>query len=150
MRRSRGWEAVPSRQARAATSIPRTACFFSSRSASIPASLSRRCSSFAVWSSPGCRASDSTARSHDPACRKHTANRSFRRLEDAIMTKPQHASPDVEVSVALGEDFLDIREAVRRICKDFPGNYWRELDDRSGYPTEFVEALTKSGFLGAL
>jgi acyl-CoA dehydrogenase len=54
------------------------------------------------------------------------------------------------VSVALGEDFLDMRDAVRRICKDFPGSYWRELDDRSGYPTEFVEALTKSGFLGAL
>ena len=66
------------------------------------------------------------------------------------MTKLHHVSADVEVSVALGEDFIEMREAVRRICKDFPGSYWRELDDRSGYPTEFVNALTKSGFLGAL
>ena len=62
-----------------------------------------------------------------------------------------HNDPlDTEVSVALGEDFLDMREAVRRICKDFPGSYWRELDEKRGYPTEFVEALTRSGFLGAL
>ncbi|MBE0624048.1 MAG: acyl-CoA/acyl-ACP dehydrogenase [Burkholderiales bacterium] len=57
---------------------------------------------------------------------------------------------NAEVSVALGEDFLDVREAVRRICKDYPGSYWRELDERRGYPTEFVNALTRSGFLGAL
>ncbi|MGP1676973.1 MAG: acyl-CoA dehydrogenase family protein [Burkholderiales bacterium] len=66
------------------------------------------------------------------------------------MTTTQHDPLDAEVSVALGEDFLDMREAVRRICKDFPGSYWRELDEKRGYPTEFVQALTRSGFLGAL
>jgi acyl-CoA dehydrogenase len=66
------------------------------------------------------------------------------------MTTTQHGPLDTEVSVALGEDFLDMREAVRRICKDFPGSYWRELDEQRGYPTEFVVALTRSGFLGAL
>src|ERR1039457_2027824 len=66
------------------------------------------------------------------------------------MTTAQHAALAGEVTVALGEDFLDLREAVRRICKDFPGIYWRELDEVRGYPTEFVQALTKSGFLGAL
>jgi acyl-CoA dehydrogenase len=66
------------------------------------------------------------------------------------MTTAQHAALAGEVTVALGEDFLDLREAVRRICKDFPGIYWRELDEARGYPTEFVQALTKSGFLGAL
>lgn len=57
---------------------------------------------------------------------------------------------DTEVTVALGEDFSDLRNSVRQICKGFPGEYWRALDDRSGYPTEFVAALTEAGFLGAL
>ena len=57
---------------------------------------------------------------------------------------------DTEVTVVLGEDFTELRNAVRRICKGFPGEYWRKLDDCSGYPTEFVAALTEAGFLGAL
>jgi acyl-CoA dehydrogenase len=57
---------------------------------------------------------------------------------------------DAEVSVVLGEDFTELRNAVRQICKGFPGEYWRKLDDSSGYPTEFVAALTEAGFLGAL
>ena len=44
----------------------------------------------------------------------------------------------------------DIREAVERLCNDFPGPYWRELDRKRGYPTEFVQALTKAGWLAAL
>jgi alkylation response protein AidB-like acyl-CoA dehydrogenase len=55
-----------------------------------------------------------------------------------------------DVSVPLGQDFSDIRESVRRICADFPGAYWRGLEEREAYPTEFVQALTKAGFLGAL
>lgn len=55
-----------------------------------------------------------------------------------------------EVTVALGEDFPELRESVRRICAGFPGEYWRDLDNRSGYPTEFVKALTDAGYLGAL
>jgi len=55
-----------------------------------------------------------------------------------------------DVSVPLGEDFPDIRESVRRICAGFPGAYWRDLEEREAYPTEFVQALTKAGFLGAL
>lgn len=50
----------------------------------------------------------------------------------------------------LDEDHLDIREGVRRICADFPGSYWRELDEREGYPSEFVKAMTQAGFLSAL
>jgi acyl-CoA dehydrogenase len=59
-------------------------------------------------------------------------------------------SVDGEVTVALGEDFPELRASVSRICENFPGQYWRELDNRSGYPTEFVTALTEAGFLGAL
>lgn len=62
--------------------------------------------------------------------------------------KPE--STHTSVSMNLDEDHLDIREGVRRICADFPGSYWRELDEREGYPSEFVKAMTQAGFLSAL
>jgi acyl-CoA dehydrogenase len=47
------------------------------------------------------------------------------------------------------ESVDQIRAAVRALCADFPGEYWRGLEpDR--YPTEFVVALTAGGWLGAL
>jgi acyl-CoA dehydrogenase len=55
-----------------------------------------------------------------------------------------------DLSIACGEDFPDIRESVRRVCADFPGRYWRDLEESEAYPTEFVKALTDAGFLGAL
>jgi len=44
----------------------------------------------------------------------------------------------------------EIRDGVRQLCNDFPGQYWRECDREQAYPQAFVEALTESGFLGAL
>ncbi len=50
-----------------------------------------------------------------------------------------------------GDTNLDqIREAVRALCADFPGEYWREKDRENAYPQEFVTALTESGFLACL
>ena len=46
--------------------------------------------------------------------------------------------------------FPEIREAVRRLCAGFPGEYWRALDRERAYPTEFVQALTAAGFLSVL
>src|SRR5215210_4371617 len=43
-----------------------------------------------------------------------------------------------------------IRAAVSEICKDYPGEYWRDLDGRQAYPEEFVRALTEAGWLAAL
>jgi alkylation response protein AidB-like acyl-CoA dehydrogenase len=61
------------------------------------------------------------------------------------------AAPDLSaVSMDLGEDYPEIRASVRRICADFPGAYWRELEAREAYPGEFVAALTQSGYLAAL
>lgn len=54
------------------------------------------------------------------------------------------------ISIELGNDYDEIRESVRRICSNFPGSYWRNLDEQQGYPSEFVEALTEAGYLGAL
>jgi alkylation response protein AidB-like acyl-CoA dehydrogenase len=44
----------------------------------------------------------------------------------------------------------EIRGEVRKLCARFPGEYWRDLDTRRGYPTEFVRALTEAGWLAAL
>src|SRR3954452_11605602 len=44
----------------------------------------------------------------------------------------------------------EIREGVRRLCARFPGEYWRALDAARAYPTEFVQALTRAGYLAAL
>src|ERR1700751_6452826 len=48
------------------------------------------------------------------------------------------------------DDLAPIRESVRALCADFPGEYWRRLDRERAYPEEFVAALTRAGFLAAL
>jgi acyl-CoA dehydrogenase len=54
------------------------------------------------------------------------------------------------MSMTTEHDHTDIREAVAKLCADYPGEYWRKLDREMAYPTEFVTALTESGFLSAL
>ncbi len=48
------------------------------------------------------------------------------------------------------QEHQEIRESVAKLCDDFPGTYWQQLDRDQEYPHEFVNALTASGFLGAL
>jgi len=48
------------------------------------------------------------------------------------------------------DDIAEIRRAVQALCAEFPGEYWREKDRERAYPGEFVDALTKAGFLAAL
>jgi len=48
------------------------------------------------------------------------------------------------------DQHADIRAAVARLCEDFPGEYWRDLDRRRAYPTEFVAALAQAGWLSVL
>ncbi|WP_114286046.1 acyl-CoA dehydrogenase family protein [Candidatus Halocynthiibacter alkanivorans] len=47
-------------------------------------------------------------------------------------------------------DHPEIREAVSRLCADFPGEYWQKTDRAQAYPGEFVQALTEAGYLSAL
>ena len=61
-----------------------------------------------------------------------------------------HEAGSGEVSVVLGPDYPELRDAVRRVCEGFPAEYWRKLDDVRGYPTDFIKALTDAGFLAAL
>ncbi|OLE73756.1 MAG: acyl-CoA dehydrogenase [Acidobacteria bacterium 13_1_20CM_2_57_8] len=43
-----------------------------------------------------------------------------------------------------------IREEVRKLCQAYPDAYWQEVDKKELYPQEFVDALTRSGYLAAL
>ena len=55
-----------------------------------------------------------------------------------------------QVSLSLGEDYQELRSAVRQVCSDFPEKYWSDLESNDAYPTKFIEALTRGGFLAAL
>ena len=48
------------------------------------------------------------------------------------------------------QSHADIRDAVAKLCGDFPGPYWRELDRKRAYPQAFVDRLTREGFLSVL
>jgi acyl-CoA dehydrogenase len=51
----------------------------------------------------------------------------------------------------IGEQrFREIRDGVRSLCEGFAPKYFREVDQRRGYPEEFVSALTRAGWLAAL
>src|SRR5438876_404679 len=62
------------------------------------------------------------------------------RMTATATTPPQQESDEIAA----------IRQAVRALCENFPGEYWRKLDRERAYPREFVAALTKAGFLAAL
>jgi len=58
-----------------------------------------------------------------------------------------------DASLIEGDDYPEIRDAVARLCSEFPGEYWRELEKQpasGSYPDAFVAALTEAGYLAAL
>ena len=46
--------------------------------------------------------------------------------------------------------YTDIREGVAKVCAEFPGAYWQDLDARCAYPEDFVNALIREGYLAAM
>ncbi len=48
------------------------------------------------------------------------------------------------------QQHADIRQGVRDICKQFDSAYWQKIEESSGYPEAFVQALTEAGWLAAL
>lgn len=52
--------------------------------------------------------------------------------------------------MAVEQTYPEIRDAVVKLCAQFPGEYWRNLDQEKIYPTEFVRALTEAGYLSIL
>lgn len=56
----------------------------------------------------------------------------------------------MHMMIATDNRFPDIRDAVRDLCAQFPNEYFRKVDEARGYPAEFVDALTKAGWMAAL
>lgn len=56
----------------------------------------------------------------------------------------------MSIVIPLTDNWSDLRDATSKVCSDFPESYWQGLDRSSSYPTEFVNRLTKDGFLAAL
>lgn len=50
----------------------------------------------------------------------------------------------------MGSHHQDIRGAVQALCATFPPEYHRAIDEKRGYPEEFVDALTEAGWLAAM
>ncbi|MGB3378064.1 MAG: acyl-CoA dehydrogenase family protein, partial [Allopontixanthobacter sediminis] len=67
----------------------------------------------------------------------------------AVRGSPRCSSGRID-TVTENEDVTEIRRAVRALCEEFPGEYWRAKDRARDYPAEFVDALTRAGFLAAL
>lgn len=53
----------------------------------------------------------------------------------------------MDLMTSTGHD--DLRAAITAVCADYPGEYWRSLEPDK-YPDEFVETLTKNGWLSVL
>lgn len=47
-------------------------------------------------------------------------------------------------------DTESLRKEVRELCSTFTNDYWKQLDIEREYPYEFVDALTKAGYLSVL
>jgi acyl-CoA dehydrogenase len=48
------------------------------------------------------------------------------------------------------QQYFDIRQGVRDVCRAFDSSYWQKIEEESGYPEAFVQALTEAGWLAAL
>jgi acyl-CoA dehydrogenase len=48
------------------------------------------------------------------------------------------------------QQYADIRQGVRDVCRAFDSAYWQQVEAASGYPEAFVQELTKAGWLAAL
>jgi acyl-CoA dehydrogenase len=68
-----------------------------------------------------------------------------------MMNDPsQTGDPHGPLHVPLGDDHPEIRDSVKAICAKYPGEYWRAKEDTDAYPEEFVDEITRSGYLAAL
>jgi acyl-CoA dehydrogenase len=55
-----------------------------------------------------------------------------------------------EIRISLTEQQQVLKKAVYELCKLYPSEYWRKLDEARAYPEAFVQELTKAGYLSAL
>ncbi|MDB3955248.1 acyl-CoA/acyl-ACP dehydrogenase [Alphaproteobacteria bacterium] len=64
------------------------------------------------------------------------------------MSENNHRVPSI--ANIENDAWKDIRNGVRDLCENFPGEYWRKLDGAREYPEKFVKALTDAGYLACL
>jgi acyl-CoA dehydrogenase len=55
-----------------------------------------------------------------------------------------------DMTFALTDEQRALKAAVYELCKQYPPEYWRDLDAKREYPEAFVTELTKAGYLAAL
>jgi acyl-CoA dehydrogenase len=55
-----------------------------------------------------------------------------------------------DMSFTLTDEQRALKAAVYELCKQYPPEYWRELDAKREYPEAFVNELTKAGYLAVL
>ena len=48
------------------------------------------------------------------------------------------------------EVVAQLRATIKKVCEEFPGEYWRAKDRDRAYPKEFVDKLTELGLLASL
>ncbi len=49
---------------------------------------------------------------------------------------------------SVADDHDALREGIRRICADFPDEYWAAKDEAHEFPWDFYEALAEGGWIG--
>jgi acyl-CoA dehydrogenase len=54
------------------------------------------------------------------------------------------------LNLSLTAEQRALKAGVLGICARYPGEYWRELDQKREYPEAFVDELTRAGYLAAL
>lgn len=55
-----------------------------------------------------------------------------------------------DYTMSIGTDYPELRDALRKLCAEFPPEYWRALDKEEGYPDAFVKAMSDGGYLSSL
>lgn len=48
------------------------------------------------------------------------------------------------------DQYQDLRDALRELCKQYPDEYFRRIDAQDSYPESFIESLTEAGWLAAM
>ncbi|MDF2232254.1 acyl-CoA/acyl-ACP dehydrogenase [Albimonas sp. CAU 1670] len=48
------------------------------------------------------------------------------------------------------DQYDDLRDSLRALCAEFTAEYHRAHDEKATYPEEFIDALTKAGWLAAM
>jgi acyl-CoA dehydrogenase len=65
-------------------------------------------------------------------------------------TTQSRAWSNETVMISEPDEHHEIRDAVRELCRQFPDEYFREVDAQRAYPDRFVNALIDAGWLAAM